>query len=781
MEFTENVKQSLDKLRLKCKETEFPSDEEVENQINVISSNDGDIVIGNLHITTNNGVVKFRKIRCLYLISTKTLQYPADLDRTEHGLEPLRRGCIIKVGEAIDADVRVKTLDGTFIFEKPTILKVWKNSPLSDKEVHTELEKRGFPKYREDRDREFFEFDSIEQATREINDIIYGTKKLKIYSSREEQIDIVNDVCKLFKSNISKKEKSRIIKALINAKMRFGKCHVSYKIINKMKFKRILILTYKPNGVFESWEDDVDHVEFKDFVLKRSSNLEQVKFVETDKVEIIFASFQDALGEVKDCDGNVIKGNKDKWDTIFGQEIDLVIKDEDHYGYETERSISFLSKLNYVYELALSGTPFKAILDGKYSKEEVFTWTYLQEQTKRREEREGGWKTNIYRPLPEFEIFSCNYDNGIINEFLKYYNEEEKVTNFKLFSNEKLVYDFLTWVKLDPSMNNLITNHMFWYLPQIINCDTIEKVLSEHIHWKDYTVVNASGDKVKDLEDTKNRVYDKKSKTITLSCGRWNTGTTVKQWNSVWMLDDGYSAENWFQTIMRCGSPWIGNEGNFLKEKVHVVDFNSDRMLKCYIEYSTIISKYVGYEPSEYVSEMLKCMPIFSVNGSSIVEIKSDDLLEHFNIILTDYFGSLSMLDRTKIDNVIKEILVKIHGTLSNVESKKLNDSSKGRGKNSKREKRSNGKSGEVEKIEDYIIKARLITNRFKNFLFVVNDIENNIKTVEDIFNHSDEFEIQVGMNVEDFKKLLDKGFILEEKINDSINLFNICNDYLFN
>lgn len=59
----------------------------------------------------------------LYLISTKTLQYPADLDRSEHGLEPLRRGCIIKVGEAIDADVRVETLDGTFVFEKPTILK----------------------------------------------------------------------------------------------------------------------------------------------------------------------------------------------------------------------------------------------------------------------------------------------------------------------------------------------------------------------------------------------------------------------------------------------------------------------------------------------------------------------------------------------------------------------------------------------------------------------------------------------------------------------------------
>ena len=121
-----------------------------------------------------------------------------------------------------------------------------------------------------------------------------------------------------------------------------------------------------------------------------------------------------------------------------------------------------------------------------------------------------------------------------------------------------------------------------------------------------------------DLNDTKSKIYDKKPKTITLSCGRWNTGSTVKQWNSVWMLDDGYSAENWFQTVMRSGSPWISNSGEFLKEKVHVVDFNSDRMLKCYIEYSTVVSKYIGYEPSEFATQMLNCMPIFSVDISKI-------------------------------------------------------------------------------------------------------------------------------------------------------------------
>jgi len=353
--------------------------------------------------------------RDIYLISTDSLRKPQLLDGSEIGEEDIIRGPIIKVGEtSVGADIRVETLDGTFVFEKPIILHIWEDSKMSDKQIHKELEKRGFPKYREDRDREFFEFESIEQAKREVNDILFGTRNLKTYSIREEQKDIVDGVCKLFKLNIDRTEKRKIIRSLVNAKMRSGKCHISYRIVKDMEFKKVLVLTYKPNGVAESWQDDIDHIEFKDFIFKNAINLDEVKFDDTDKVQIIFASFQDALGEIKDEEGNIIKQNKDKWEPIFKQKINLVISDEMHYGYETERSKNFLSKLNYDFELALSGTPFKAILDGKYNKEEVFTWTYLQEQIKRKKEKENNWKTSVYRSLPEFEVYLCKYNNGLI-------------------------------------------------------------------------------------------------------------------------------------------------------------------------------------------------------------------------------------------------------------------------------------------------------------------------------------------------------------------------------
>jgi len=152
----------------------------------------------------------------IYLISTETLQSPSTIHRHEIGKEDIKRGCIIKVGESIDADVRVETLDGTFVFEKPIVLHVWKNSHLTDKQIHKILEKNGFPKYREDKDREFFEFDSIEQAIREVNNILYGTRNLKTYTTREEQKEIVDEVCKLFKLSINRIEKRKIIRALVN-------------------------------------------------------------------------------------------------------------------------------------------------------------------------------------------------------------------------------------------------------------------------------------------------------------------------------------------------------------------------------------------------------------------------------------------------------------------------------------------------------------------------------------------------------------------------------------
>ena len=135
------------------------------------------------------------------------------------------------------------------------------------------------------------------------------------------------------------------------------------------------------------------------------------------------------------------------------------------------------------------------------------------------------------------------------------------------------------------------------------------------------------------------------------------------------------------------------------------------------------------------------------------------------------------MLDREKMDDDVRQILKGINGTLTKEESLSMNKSSKGRGKNFKRSIVLEGSKGYVEKFEDDVTKARILTNRFKNFLFVVDKISN----INDIFSYKEEFKTQTGIEVDKFKILFDKGFILKEKINDGIDLFNINNEYLYN
>ena len=86
---------------------------------------------------------------------------------------------------------------------------------------------------------------------------------------------------------------------------------------------------------------------------------------------MIFASFQDAIGE---------GGNKQKWNKIKNQEIDMLVIDEMHYGSDTKKALDVINSLNYKFSFNLSGTPLKALQRGSYTKNQQYHWTYMNEQ-----------------------------------------------------------------------------------------------------------------------------------------------------------------------------------------------------------------------------------------------------------------------------------------------------------------------------------------------------------------------------------------------------------------
>ncbi|MBE7535777.1 MAG: DEAD/DEAH box helicase family protein [Anaerolineales bacterium] len=197
-----------------------------------------------------------------------------------------------------------------------------------------------------------------------------------------------------------KKEKGNKKKTshfLWNAKMRFGKTFTAYQLAKKMDWKKILVLTFKP-AVESAWEEDLkSHVDFTGWQFISPHGL---AYEDADKKKpfVCFGSFQDYLGKNKSTGG--IK-TKNEW--VHSTHWDCVILDEYHYGAwrenakdlfeaEDKKEIEFgegegietfdedIMPITTDHYLYLSGTPFRAIASGEFIEEQIFNWTYSDEQ-----------------------------------------------------------------------------------------------------------------------------------------------------------------------------------------------------------------------------------------------------------------------------------------------------------------------------------------------------------------------------------------------------------------
>ena len=77
--------------------------------------------------------------------------------------------------------------------------------------------------------------------------------------------------------------------------------------------------------------------------------------------------------------------------------------------------------------------------------------------------------------------------------------------------------------------------------PNVNSATAVSKFLSKYEH-NDHVVINVSGDNVTKLEHVK-QLIQANQKTITITCGRFNTGDTVPEWDMDVMLDDTRAPE----------------------------------------------------------------------------------------------------------------------------------------------------------------------------------------------------------------------------------------------
>ena len=502
------------------------------------------------------------------------------------------------------------------------------------------------------------------------------------FGLRPEQLNAITRTKNYF--NSYNKFEKKTPHFLWNCKMRFGKTFASYKLMQEMDWTKVLILTFKP-AVENSWKDDLlTHIDFKEyqFISRKEKSYE---YIDKSKPFVCFASFQDFLGK------NSIGGIKLKNQWAHQVEWDCIILDEYHYGawrdtakelYDSEenseQNISLgagiddwdeeISPLKTKHYLYLSGTPFKAIQSGEFIEEQIFNWTYTDEQNSKE-----NWigDNNPYKSLPRIvmmtykmpEAISSIAEKGEFNEFdLNEFFKAHDKGNSSSFKHEDAVQkwlDLIRGVGLTNIYDNLklandraimpfasskltsLLSHTFWFLPSISSCYAMRNILlrKNNNFYHDYEIIVCAGNNAGIGVDALKKVREKmdnpiKSKTITLSCGKLTTGVTVKPWTGVFFLRNTSSPETYFQTAFRVQSPWTYSSENnskieeIIKKECYVFDFSPNRALRLIMDYSCRLE--INEEsPEKKVNDFIKFLPVLCFDGSTMQKLNAHQVLDY--------------------------------------------------------------------------------------------------------------------------------------------------------
>lgn len=530
---------------------------------------------------------------------------------------------------------------------------------------------------------------------------ITGTRD-QDFPMRAEQRAAVDKTHAYFHS-IWKEDMHAAPRFLWNAKMRFGKTFTAYQLARKLGAKRVLVITFKP-AVEDAWQTDLEsHVDFDGWQYQsRSSGSDPTK-VSAKKPLVYFGSFQDLLG--RDDAGNIKPNNewlhKVKWDLVvfdeyhfgawretakelFEGEEEAVAKKEAKLEYTaglenvnedlavlSEKETEFLPITTKAY-LYLSGTPFKALATGEFIEEQIFNWTYTDEQRAKEEfatTKPGHW--NPYGALPQMRLLTYQmppelvaiasageFDEFDLNAFFEASGTGTKA-QFKHKSDVQKWLDIIRGGYAPKTVEQLKTGtrppfpysdvrllphlqHSFWFLPNVAACHAMANLLAEkqNVFWHDYDAIVAAGAGagigLAALPPVRTAIgsgFD--TKTITLSCGKLTTGVTVPQWSSILMLRNLKSPETYFQAAFRVQSPWSiknpngdnPNEEEILKPVCFVFDFAPTRALRQLSEYGIGLSPNEP-NPENAVKDLVSFLPVLAYDGANMTQIDAGGILD---------------------------------------------------------------------------------------------------------------------------------------------------------
>ena len=498
---------------------------------------------------------------------------------------------------------------------------------------------------------------------------------------------------------------------LWNAKPRFGKTLSAYDLVLQMGLTSVLVVTNRP-AIANSWaedfrkfiaDEDIVFVSDTDSLAGKPGVYTREEYVnyllahpDTNVKMVAFESLQGLKGSTY-FGGSFEKlawMAKDAYvdkqgNTQRGMHFDLLIIDEAHEGVDTVKTERAFVNIDRKYTLYLSGTPFKALANQRFSEEQIYNWSYADEQRAKANWKGEGF--NPYERLPRLSMFTYRLSNMIYDTISQGAQiSEDETVDFAFDLNEFFRVDeagrFVHAEEVKKFLHCLVTNekypfsteklreelpHTLWLLDRVASAKALARLLENDPAFRDYEVVLAAGDgSLNPDEKEREKAIDRVRKaiaenprTITLSVGQLTVGVTIPEWSGVLMLCNWSSPAQYMQAAFRAQNPCkmkrsMIQNGKALttyvrKETAYVFDFDPARTLIIFDEFANNLSPRTasGAGTSEDRKENIR------------------ELLNFFPVIGEDDEGRMVELDAAKVMTIptdLKSSEVVRHGFMSN-------------------------------------------------------------------------------------------------------------------
>lgn len=389
---------------------------------------------------------------------------------------------------------------------------------------------------------------------------------------------------------------------------------------------------------------------------------------------VAFESLQGLKGSI------YFGGDMDKLRWMSELSFDLLIVDEAHEGVDTMRTERAFRNIHRTHTLYLSGTPFKALASAQFAADQIYNWSYADEQEAKAQWTDEGY--NPYESLPQLSMFTYQLSPMIADHLRQGVDLEDESVNYAFDLNEFFATNesgrFVHEPEVKKFLHALSTNekypfsteelrrelpHTLWLLNRVASARALAKLLQEDPVFRDYEVVLAAGDGALDDDRANAAAYDrvrkaiaKYARTITLSVGQLTVGVTIPEWCGVLMLCNLQSPASYMQAAFRAQNPCRLKraDGQWMrKERAYVFDFDPARTLIIFDEFANNLSP-------------------LTADGRGTSEARQENihrLLNFFPVLGEDDEGKMVQLDAAQVLSIprrLKSMEVVRHGFLSN-------------------------------------------------------------------------------------------------------------------